>query len=405
MEGQTTPCPAQAFLDNSTLCACDPGFFLSNGSCQSLSSVVSGGGEWKTSSGLEDQLAFLSAVLPLESIRRLTRSQEVLYGATLAVLLAWLAFCIAIRFGRLGGGETIWFRVRWWISRLDLYFDTRHWQEDNRIVVKRKTELGGAFSVASWILYIGLFSALLYQIISKRTFEVQKVRPTDASDLKQFDNDMEFNITTVSSMTCSHLRGLEALVIGIPDLAHNPASAVGFHFNLNARDHVDHKHTSYVSGTLNPGTYRNGGAETLRGPDKNIMKIHLFPQKFNYKHHLRLIQPLLHDFFPGSSFSDVMNLRTSLQSSKDGMLDITLHVRYLSDYIVEVDKELIFGFGAIPVPNHFQVILLVYVVRSTVAVANKALLGQEWLTGSLALLHFGAKSAIRSSEWRKEEIS
>ncbi|KAG0453648.1 hypothetical protein HPP92_024952 [Vanilla planifolia] len=393
MEGQTTPCPAQAFLYNSTFCACDPGFFLSNGSCQSLSSVVSGGGEWKTSSGLEDQLAFLSAVLPLESIRRLTRSQEVLYGATLAVLLAWLAFCIAIRFGRLGGGETIWFRVRWWISRLDLYFDTRHWQEDNRIVVKRKTELGGAFSVASWILYIGLFSALLYQIISKRTFEVQKVRPTDASYLKQFDNDMEFNITTVSSMTCSHLRGLEALVIGIPgsiyyrvsplipywnyscyntsrgptvsikcsscripqedffiswqfvDLAHNPASAVGFHFNLNARDHVDHKHTSYVSGILNPGTYRNGGAETLRGPDKNIMKIHLFPQKFNYKHHLRLIQPLLHDFFPGSSFSDVMNLRTSLQSSKDGLLDITLHVRYLSDYIVEFDKELIFGFG------------------------------------------------------------
>ncbi|KAH9670864.1 hypothetical protein KPL70_017137 [Citrus sinensis] len=38
--------------------------------------------------------------------------------------------------------------------------------------MKRKTELGGTFSIASWMLFIGLFAALLYQIISKRTIEV-----------------------------------------------------------------------------------------------------------------------------------------------------------------------------------------------------------------------------------------
>lgn len=32
-------------------------------------------------------------------------------------------------------------------------------KDDHKIVTKRKTELGGAFSVASWILFVGLFAA------------------------------------------------------------------------------------------------------------------------------------------------------------------------------------------------------------------------------------------------------
>lgn len=340
---------------------------------------------------MEEQPTLLSTVLSLESIKRLTRSQEVLLGATFVALIVWFAFCLAVRFGRLGDGETVWFRIRWWISRLDVYFYTRHWLEDNKVVVKRKTELGGTFSVASWILFVGLFSALLYQIISKRTFEVHKVRPTNAPDLQQFDNDMEFNITTVSSMTCSHLRGLKEIVVNNPgsiyykvsrlrlfsnytcyntsrgptvsikcnhcqipkedfyiswqfvDLPNSPASAVGFHFNLTARDHTDVAHVSYVRGTLAPGSYRDVGLKSLRGPDINLLKINLFPTKFNYKHHLMLIQPLLHDYLPGSSFSDIGRLQASLQNTNDGLLNISLLVRYLSDYIVEVDKEIVFG--------------------------------------------------------------
>ncbi|XP_020599728.1 uncharacterized protein LOC110039108 [Phalaenopsis equestris] len=353
-----TACPANAFVYNLTLCACNPGLFLATDGCKPLTAVGGGGEEWKTSSGLEEQPTFLSNVLPLESIRRLTRSQEALLGATLVALIVWLAFCLSVRFGRLGDGETVWFRIRWWISRLDVYFYTRHWLEDNKMVVKRKTELGGAFSVASWILFVGLFSALLYEIIAKRTFEVHKVKPTNAPDLQQFDNDMEFNITTVSSMTCSHLRGPTVSIkcnhCRIPrddfyiswhfvDLPKSPASAVGFQFNLTARDHIDDAHVSYVSGTLAPGSYRDGGLETLRGPDMNLLKINLFPTKFNYKHQLKIIQPLLHDYIPGSSFSDIGTLQTSFQNSRDGLLNITLIVRYLSDYIVEVDKQLVFG--------------------------------------------------------------
>ncbi|KAI0489435.1 hypothetical protein KFK09_029278 [Dendrobium nobile] len=386
-----TPCPTNAFVYNSTLCACNPGLFLATDGCKSLTAGGGGGGEWKTSSGVDEQPTFLSTVLPLESIRRLTRSQEALLGATSVALIVWLAFCFSVRFGRLGDGETFWFRIRWWISRLDVNFYTRHWLEDNKVVVKRKTELGGTFSVASWILFAGLFSALLYQIIAKRTFEVHKVRPTNAPDLLQFDNDMEFNITTVSSMTCSHLRSLKKIVTTSPgsiyykvslltlysnytcyntsrgpavsikcnrcqisredlyiswqfvDLPKSPASAVGFQFNLTARDHIDDTHVSYVSGTLAPGSYRDGELETLRGPDMNLLKINLFPTKFNYKHRLKLIQPLLHDYLPGSSFSDIGRLQASLQNSRDGLLNITLLVRYLSDYIVEVDKELTFG--------------------------------------------------------------
>lgn len=239
--------------------------------------------------------------------------------------------------------------------------------------------------------YVGHVIMLLYQIIAKRTFEVHKVRPTNAPDLQPFDNDMEFNITMVSSMTCSHLSGLKEIVISSPgsmnykvfllslylnytcyntsrgptvsikcnhcqiprqdfyiswqfvDLPNSPASAVGFQFNLTARDHTDDAHVSYVSGTLAPGSYRGGGLETLRGPDVNLLKINLFPTKFNYKHHLKLIQPFLHDYLPGSSFSNIGRLQASLQNSRDGLLNITLLVRYLSDYIIEVDKELVFG--------------------------------------------------------------
>ncbi|PQQ14841.1 uncharacterized protein Pyn_39539 [Prunus yedoensis var. nudiflora] len=241
---------------------------------------------------------------------------------------------------------SIWFRLRWWISRLDVCFSTRHWLDDQKVVKKRKTELGGTFSIASWILFIGLFAALLYQIITKRTIEVHNVRATNAPDLASFNNDMEFNITTISSMSCSNLRDLATLVTGNPgfidfrvaplskfgnyscqntsrgpmitlrcnncqpiqdnlyiswqfiDLPNNPAAAVGFQFNLSTRNHANKKH---------------------------------------------LIQPLFHDFVPGSFFRDTSQLQTSLESSNDGILNTTLYVNFLSAYIVEIDNRNIMG--------------------------------------------------------------
>ncbi|RWW25929.1 hypothetical protein BHE74_00047853 [Ensete ventricosum] len=146
-------CPAMAFRYNGTLCACEPGRYLVNGSC----ALFETGAGWVVSSGISSAPpTFLTTVLPVDSIKRFTQSQAVLLEATLGALLVWLAFCLALRFTRVDG---LWFRLRWWISLSDMFYDTNHWLDDNKVVVKRKTELGGAFSVASSILFVGLLSA------------------------------------------------------------------------------------------------------------------------------------------------------------------------------------------------------------------------------------------------------
>ncbi|XP_064977490.1 uncharacterized protein LOC135619421 isoform X2 [Musa acuminata AAA Group] len=380
-------CPAMAFRYNGTLCACNPGRYLVNGSC----ALFETGGDWMVSSGVSPAPTFLTTVLPIDDIKRFTQSQAVLLEATLVLLLVWLAFCLALRFTRVDNGRSFWFRLRWWISRFDTFYDTKHWLDDNKVVIKRKTELGGTFSVASWILFVGLLSALLYQIITKWSIEVHRVRPANAPDLLSFVNDLEFNITTISSMSCSHLRGLDSLVIGtvgsidyrvyplstyveyncqntssgptislkcnscqIPrrnhyiswqfvDLPNDPAISVGFRFNLSAKDHADGNHVSFVTGTMISDTYTNDEPKTFRGSDVNVLRIHLFPQVYNNLNNLKLIQPLFHDFISGSSFSEASDLQASLQGSKNGLVNTTLFISYLSDYIVEINKENMMG--------------------------------------------------------------
>lgn len=383
-------CPSNSFSYNSTLCACNPGFYsISNEGCNFLNATFK---DWQFDSGIDSSLpTFLTTVLPLDSIKRITQSEAVLLTITAAILIAWLLFCISVRFKKIDGGESAWFKIRWGISRLDFSFATSHWLNDQDVVRKRLTELGGAFSVASSILFAGLLSALLYQIITRRSIEVHKVRPVNAPDLLSFSNDMEFNITTISSMTCSQFRGINNLVLGTPglmdyrvfpistyanyycqntsngptisircnncqiprrsyyiswhfvDLPNNPAMAVGFEFKLTVRDRVNAKHVSLVAGTLQSDSYENDKPKTFRGPDVNIMRIHLFPQVFNHLNNLRLIQPLVHDFVMGSYHSEISGLMNSLQNPRDGLLNTTLDISYLSDYIVEIDKESIMG--------------------------------------------------------------
>lgn len=215
----------------------------------------------------------------------------------------------------------------------------------------------------------------------------------NAPDLLSFVNDMEFNITTVSGMSCAHLRGLDTLVLGTPgfidhrvfplstyanyschntsngptislkcnncqiprrnyfiswqfvDLPGDPAMAVGFQFMLTVKDHGNSKYVSFVSGTLQSDSYTNDEPRTFRGPDLSILKIHLFPQIYNNLRDLKLIQPLFHDFIPGSSFTKTGDLQRSLQRPSDGLVNTTLDISYLSDYIVEIDKENVMGPG------------------------------------------------------------
>lgn len=391
---------ARMFAYNATLCACDPGYYLSANATACVSLPASGDGntfaDWQVGAvgaGSRNQtLYFLAPVLSLDAVRRLTQSQAVLLFTALVTLLSWLAFCAAARFaGRDPTGNKKLFRARFWISRLDCIFDTQHWAADQQVLKKRKTELGGMCSVAALILFIGLVTVLLYQAIKRRNIEVHRVKPANAPDLLAFVNDIEFHITTISSMSCSQVAAPSTIAMGTPgfmdfrvlplstlltytcqntsqgpsitlkcsgcrmpprdhyvswqfvDLPRRPAVAVGFQFNLTTKQTGDDEHVSFVSGTINSDNYADEKLKTFRGTDSNVLKIQLFPQIYNKLNNLKLLQPLLQDFTPGSTFSDVRSLNASLQNPTDGVINTTLYISYLSDYIVEISNESVLG--------------------------------------------------------------
>lgn len=388
------PISNNSFTYNTTLCACNPGYIY-NTSTRTCSLFQSDVTDWLRIDSGFDKHDFYSFNVPqvfsLNAITKFTQSQAILLETTFLLLLSWLVFCFLARFGSFGDGRTPWFKIRWWISRLDVTFATRHWLDDQKVVVKRKTELGGALSIASWILFIGLFATLLYQYLSKRSIEVHNLRATNGPDLASFKNDMEFNITTISTMSCSHLRGIDNLVTGNPgfiaqrvvplstfvnyschnstmgptivfkcikcqliqdytyiswhffDLINDPASAVGFQFNLTMTDHASKRRMSLVSGTIKNGSNMDNKPITYRGVDPNILKFNLFPRIYRNLHDLKLIQPLFHEFIPGSYISEINPLKDSLQSSTAGVVNVTISINFLSAYVVEIDDEKIMG--------------------------------------------------------------
>ncbi|XP_027772315.1 uncharacterized protein LOC107017673 isoform X4 [Solanum pennellii] len=385
-------CPSNSFRYNATQCECNPGYLFNFTS--RICYLFDEWGPVESDSGVDYRsLSFpgSGALFDFDSIRRLTQSQAVFLEATLIMLLSWLCFCFFARCAPLGDGRSIWFKIRWWISRLDICFASRHWLDDQKVVMKRKTELGGTFSIASWILFIGLFAALLYHIIAKRAIEMHNVRATNAPDLAAFINDLEFNITTISSMSCLHLRGLGTVVTGNPglidyrfaplstfanyscinttkgptimlkcsrcplsrdnayiswqfvDLPNSPAAAAGFQFNLTATDPKNRKHVSLVSGTLRNGSHFDDKPVTFRGLTPNILKFNFFPRLYHNLNDLKLIQPLLHEFLPGSSFDEVSQLQASLERPNDGLINTTLYINFLSSYIVEIKDQNVMG--------------------------------------------------------------
>ncbi|XWS42916.1 hypothetical protein CRYUN_Cryun16bG0055100 [Craigia yunnanensis] len=383
-------CPKNSILYNGSHCACQVGRFLNitANSC----TTYGGSSAIQTDSGIDYYaISFPETIFSFDSIKKFTQSQAVFLEATLVMLVSWLVFCFFLRFTKLGDGRNVWFKIRWWISRLDVCFATRHWLDDQKLVVKRKTELGGTFSIASWILFTGLFAALLYQIIANRTIEVHNVKATNAPDLASFRNDMEFNMTTVSGMSCSNLQHPTTLLTGssgfidgkvfpisnflnfschntslgptitlkcsncrlsqdymsiswqFVDLPNSPATAVGFQFNVTAKDHTRRGPVSFVSGTLKNGSNFDNSPVTFRGVDTNILIFNLFPRIYRSANDLRLIQPLFHDFVPGSILHETSTLQASLESANDGQINTTLYVNYLSSYIIEIENQNIIG--------------------------------------------------------------
>ncbi|KAI4374033.1 hypothetical protein MLD38_012079 [Melastoma candidum] len=382
-------CPPNSVRYNSTLCACRPGYFANAtaGGC-----VLFGANTTiSANSGVDDYTtSFPLSFFSFDSIRRFTQSQAVFLEATAVLLLSWMVFCLFLRFKKVGDGRNVWFQIRWWISRLDVCFSTRHWLDDQRVVRKRKTELGGALSIACWILFTGLFSALLYQVITRRTIEVHNVKAANAPELVTFNNDMEFNITTISSMSCSNLLSPNSIVTGTPgfldyraaslsnfanfscqntsegptitfkcnncqltqdifyiswqfvDLPNSPAVAVGFRFEFSASNHNRKKYVTSLGGTVRNTSIADDSPVTFRGTDPNILKFNLIPNLYHNLDDLRLIQPLFHEFLPGSYIRDATQLQASLESS-NGLINTTLYINFLSAYIVEINKQNILG--------------------------------------------------------------
>ncbi|XP_057522438.1 uncharacterized protein LOC130802434 [Amaranthus tricolor] len=269
----------------------------------------------------------------------------------------------------------------------------RHLQADQTVVKKRKTELGGAFTVANRILFIGLLVSLLYQIIATIGVEVSSIRPTNAPDLVSFTNDVDSNITTISSMSCSQLHGPHTIVTDSPGSidynivpfanfaiysCHNsskgpiialrcqhcpltyenvyvswqffnitnkfPATAVGLHFNLTTKNYVGGKiYANFVSGTINDGVKLDHKSVTYRGANTHVLKFNLFPRVHHNLHGLELLQPAFHAFRPGSLARDEHELRSLLESPNKGLINITLALHFLSEYMIEVDDRMYIG--------------------------------------------------------------
>ncbi|KAL0340859.1 UNVERIFIED_CONTAM: hypothetical protein Sradi_4602700 [Sesamum radiatum] len=351
-------CPSHAFLYNGTLCACNPGYVY-NFSGNSCGLFAARGPAVQLSSGVDydSTLAFPETIFSFDSIKKFTQSQAVFLEATLVMLLCWLGFCLLLRFfplapmaalpgSRSAGGLAV---------STSLSPPATGWRTSIRSSsAKRSLVELSPLPVGYSLLGCLPPCRLLYQIISKRSVEVHNVRATNAPDLASFLNDFEFNITTISSMSCSQLRGLGTLVKGDPafndrrvvplstfanysclnttagptvtlqcnncqlirdfayvswqfvDIPNNPAIAAGFQFNLTAKSHGKRKHLSFVSGTLKNASDVDDKPITFRGVVPNILKFNLFPRLYRNLHDLKLIQPLFHEFLPGSYFGEML---------------------------------------------------------------------------------------------------
>ncbi|PON99922.1 hypothetical protein TorRG33x02_043400 [Trema orientale] len=73
-------------------------------------------------------ISFPETTFEFDSIKKFTKSQAVFLEATLVLLVSWLRFCLFLRLMKPGNdGRSIWFRLKWWVSTLDIYFATEHW--------------------------------------------------------------------------------------------------------------------------------------------------------------------------------------------------------------------------------------------------------------------------------------
>ncbi|PON41519.1 hypothetical protein PanWU01x14_288730 [Parasponia andersonii] len=73
-------------------------------------------------------ISFPETTFEFDSIKKFTKSQAVFLEATLVLLVSWLRFCLFLSLMKPGNDRrSIWFKLRWSVSTLDICFATKHW--------------------------------------------------------------------------------------------------------------------------------------------------------------------------------------------------------------------------------------------------------------------------------------
>eukprot|EP00850_Spirogloea_muscicola_P003592 SM000014S00380 [mRNA] locus=s14:1059224:1067046:+ [translate_table: standard] len=326
----SSSCPAGATLVNRT-CICPPGFFApasgGGGACAGFRPQEDGQYASETSA---------SGFTPNFTIRTLddsTHVQNVFLIFTLSLLGAWTLACLYLRFKPFTG---VWFRLRWIVSRIDVAFAKRHYTDEQKCQVKRKTELGGMLSIGAYIFLVGISLGFFYQFVTKKTVTVQNLLPTNGNDIINIKNTLDYNLTTIGNLKCSQIQGFNSLT-GLV------ATAVGFEFSLRiSGNKKKKKRSSYATGQLQGGS--NGTIApnaTLRGPQSNVIGLSLVPRKFKSDHDLMLMQVTFHEFTSGSYSTTTAELQAAL-ANRTGV-SIAISTEVLSAYLVETDHQASFG--------------------------------------------------------------
>ena len=209
--------------------ACDGGFELAGGAC-----ACAAGRVWSAalaacaaapSAAANGSWFEAEVVPPLKDppLQSRNAGEAVVLQGTLTLMSLWLALTLALRFAPLRGK---WLRARFIVSQCDLLFHSHHWVDPQKVLAKRRTELGGAFTIAVWISFIGFALGTLYEQVAVESPVSKSVRDTTFADIQQWTVSLDAHAVPLGGGTsCGQLVG--ASVSGLSADAADASSTWG----------------------------------------------------------------------------------------------------------------------------------------------------------------------------------
>ncbi|GAQ83572.1 hypothetical protein KFL_001530130 [Klebsormidium nitens] len=189
------PVNAGAFVSTAGTCACPVGQYLVNASCRAYM-------DGPTQRPEISQADFIPP-LPTAASWTNNHAQLISFEITIILVGVWFLFCLGLRFAPLEGN---WFRLRYKISRCDVIFSKQHWFDEQKVLVKRRTEMGGALSLASLLFFLGAIVGLIWDLETQKQYTVESVMIASHQVIQGFENDLLFNLTGYGSLRCEMLQ-------------------------------------------------------------------------------------------------------------------------------------------------------------------------------------------------------